>query len=92
MADPVLAGDTHRRGAGQRVSLAAAWVSYGAALICLGCLLWLVGDLGRGHPIIASLAAAVVFFIGAGVVMHVMGRANLPNLRFDQPDEPPPGA
>jgi hypothetical protein len=50
-----------------------------------------VGDLGGNHPIIASLGASAVFFIGAGVVLHVMGLANLPSLRFDQ-DEDPPGA
>jgi uncharacterized membrane protein YbhN (UPF0104 family) len=81
-----------RRGLGQRVSLAAAWVSYGAALICLGCLAWWLGPLGGDHPAIASLAAAVVFFVGAGVVLHVIGRTDLPNLRFDRKDGPPPGA
>ena len=80
------------RGVGQRISLGSAFLFYGGALFCLGLLGYCLGDLGSNHPIIASLGAAVVFFIGAGVVLHVMGLANLPNLRFDREDEPPPGA
>jgi len=80
------------RGAGQRISLGAAFLFYGWALVCLGLLGYWLGDLGSNHPIIASLGAAVVFFIGAGVVLHVMGLANLPNLSFNREDEPPPGA
>ncbi len=80
------------RGPWQRVSRAAAWSSYAGALTCLVALVWRFGDLGGEHPVIASLAAAVVFFLSAGAVLHVMGLANLPHLRFDREDEPPPGA
>ena len=80
------------RGVGQRISLGAAFLFYGGALACLALLGSWLGDLGSNHPIIASLGAAMVFFIGAGVVLHVMGLANLPNLSFDREDEPPPGA
>ena len=79
------------RGIGQKISLVTAFLCYGGAFSCLvGLGVW-VGDLGGNHPIIASLGASAVFFIGAGVVLHVMGLANLPSLRFDQ-DEDPPGA
>ena len=78
------------RGIGQKISLAAAYLCYGLALACLATLgLW-VRDLGGDHPVIASLGATVVFFVGAGVVLHVMGRANLPNLSFDRDDAAPP--
>jgi hypothetical protein len=80
------------RGPWQRVSRAAAWSSYAGALICLMVLGWRFGDLGARHPVIASLAAAAVFFLSAGAVLHVMGLANLPNLRFDREDNPPPRA
>ena len=80
------------RGPWQRVSRAAAWSSYAGALTCLVVLVWRFGDLGGRHPVIASLAAAAVFFLSAGAVLHVMGLANLPHLRFDREDEPPPGA
>jgi hypothetical protein len=80
------------RGPWQRVSRAAAWLSYAGALSSLIVLVWKLGDLGGMHPVIASLAAAVVFFLSAGAVLQVMGLANLPHLRFDREDEPPPGA
>ncbi len=80
------------RGIGQKISLVAAFLCYGAALACLGALgLW-VGDLGSHHPVIASLGASVVFFVGCGVVLHVMGLAHLPNLSFNRGDTLPPGA
>lgn len=81
-----------RRGLGQRISLGAAFLCYGLALASLGALGYWLGDLGGDHPVIASLGACVVFFVGAGVVLHVMGQANLPSLRFDREDDEPPAA
>ncbi len=81
----------YRRGLGQRISLAAAYLCYAAAIACLvGLGVW-TGELGGNHPIIASLGASVVFFVGAGVVLHVMGRANLPSLCFSRDETRPPG-
>jgi len=78
------------RGLGQKITVVAAFLFYGGSFACLvGLGVW-VGDLGGNHPIIASLGASAVFFVGAGVVLHVMGLTNLPSLRFDQ-DEDPPG-
>lgn len=37
---------------------------------------------GSDDPIFASLLASVVFFLGVGIVLHVIGRANLPDLRL----------
>jgi apolipoprotein N-acyltransferase len=85
------AGTSRPRGPWQTISRGAAWSSYACALACVVALIWWLGDLGAHHPVIASLAAAVVFFVSAGLVLHVMGLANLPNLRFDRKDEPPPG-
>ena len=70
------------RGLGQRIAFASAILLYLCAISCLAGLgLWF-GELGGDHPIIASLGASVVFFIGAGIVLHVIGRANLPELGF----------
>ncbi len=69
------------RGFGQRVAFAAAIAFYACALASIGALLLWVGDLGGDHPVIASLGASVVFFVGAGIVLHVIGRADLPSLR-----------
>jgi hypothetical protein len=74
--------DSAPRGLGQRVAFGSAVLFYLCAVLSLaGLFLW-VGDLGGEHPIIASLGACVVFFIGAGIVLHVIGRANLPELGF----------
>ncbi|MGB4334230.1 MAG: hypothetical protein WBJ41_05250, partial [Chromatiaceae bacterium] len=58
--------------------------SYLCAVLCLvGVFIWL-GELGSEHPVIASLGASLVFFVGVGIVLHVIGRANLPSLGFSQ--------
>jgi predicted tellurium resistance membrane protein TerC len=69
------------RGLGQRVAFASAMLFYVGALACLIALAIWLEPLGRDHPVIASLAASIVFFIGGGIVLHVIGRADLPNLR-----------
>ena len=70
------------RGLGQRVAFGSAVLFYLCALLSLAALFLWVGELGGDHPIIASLGASVVFFIGAGIVLHVIGRARLPELGF----------
>jgi predicted tellurium resistance membrane protein TerC len=75
------------RGIGQHVAFGTALLFYVCAVLSLaGIFIW-IGDLGGEHPIIASLGACVVFFIGAGIVLHVIGRANLPHLRFGSVEE-----
>lgn len=70
------------RGLGQRVALVAALTFYGGAVLCLVLFGLRLGALGAEHPVIASLAAAVVFFVGGGIVLHVIGRVDLPDLRL----------
>lgn len=69
------------RGLGQRMAFASAMLFYVGALACLIALAVWLEPLGREHPVIASLAASIVFFIGGGIVLHVIGRVDLPNLR-----------
>jgi hypothetical protein len=72
------------------MAFASALIFYLGAIASLaGLFLW-VDDLGGDHPVIASLGACVVFFVGAGIVLHVIGRANLPPLGF-APREPREG-
>jgi hypothetical protein len=66
----------------QRISVAFAYLFYLAALCCIGAVAWFAMEHGSGHPSVAAFAASVVFFIGAGVVLHVMGRADLPDLKL----------
>lgn len=41
-------------------------------------------EYGFEHPITSSFMASVVFFIGVGVVLQVIGTADLPSLKFDK--------
>ena len=59
-----------------------AVISYLAAIGCGVAAAYL--GAGSGDPIVASLMACVVFFAGAGVVLHVIGSANLPNLKIER--------
>ena len=61
---------------GQRVAFAVALLCYAAAA---GCALaaFLFESTRPGDPVHAALMATVVFFIGCGVVLHVIGTARL---------------
>jgi hypothetical protein len=77
-----------RRGLGQRIAFVSALGFYVGALACMAAIALQIGPLGYRHPIVASLAASVVFFIGGGIVLHVIGRADLPDLRPEGSDTP----
>lgn len=68
----------------QRVSVVFAYIFYVAALACVGAVAWFTWKQGGNSPAVAAFAASVVFFIGAGIVLHVMGKADLPDLRVDR--------
>lgn len=66
----------------QKISFFVAIISYIAAIGCLLASLYYFGELGRDHPLVASFAAAIVFFVGVGIVLHVIGRVDIPDLRI----------
>jgi len=41
-----------------------------------------VDEIGMGHPISASLLASIFFFLFVGILLSIVGSANVPNLRF----------
>lgn len=57
-------------------------MSYMAAAGCA--IAAFVKNTGSFDPIVASLMATVVFFIGAGVVLHVIATADLPDLKIEK--------
>lgn len=67
----------------QKVSFVVAIIFYVAAVVCIAAVVYYGNTLGKEDPIVAALAATVVFFVGAGIVLHVMGKANLPNLKIN---------
>ena len=68
----------------QRVAVFFAYLFYLAAVASLAATGWFGWQQGVNSPPVAAFAASVVFFIGGGVVLHVMGRADLPDLRLDR--------
>lgn len=68
-------------GLGQRIAFGFALLFYLGAILCAVALALWLEPLGGEHPVIASLAASIVFFVGGGIVLHVIGRASLPDLR-----------
>lgn len=64
----------------QNISLITAFLFYFSAVGCLLGVAYYGQILGSNSPIVAALASSVVFFVGAGIVLHVIGRADLPDL------------
>ncbi len=71
----------------QKVSLAIGYLCYAAALISLLSAIYRAVTVGSENPIFASLAASVVFFIGCGIVLHVIGTVNLPDLKIERKNQ-----
>jgi hypothetical protein len=64
----------------QKVLFIIAICNYVAAVGC-GVGAAYLSD-GSGNPVVASLMASVVFFAGVGIVLHVIGRTDLPDLKI----------
>lgn len=67
----------------QRFTFFVAILSYLAAVACILILVFNNPGSDLNNPLSASLIASVIFFIGVGIVLHVIGKANLPNLKID---------
>lgn len=77
---------TKRKGVLQKASLVSAMLSFVLALTS-GVLLYLrLESLGMDNPISASFLASTFFFICVGVVLTVVGMADLPSFKFDEPE------
>ena len=71
-----------RTNTGQKIAFSVAMISYFLALVCIIFAGIKASEIGTENPIFASLAASVVFFVGAGIVLHVIGTVSLPNLKI----------
>ena len=71
-----------QRGIGQKIAFASAIISYFCGIGCMIAAYYYTQQLGSENPIVASLLASVVFCIGCGIVLHVIGKADLPDLRI----------
>ena len=78
---------TKIKGVLQKVSLVSAAVSFVLAIIT-GVFLYLrLESVGSDNPISASLMASTFFFICVGVVLTVMGKADIPSFKIDNSEE-----
>lgn len=71
-----------RRGIGQKAASVTAIVFYLCAVGCIIAAFYYNHQLGSDNPVVASLMASVVFFVGAGIVLHVIGKVDLPDLKI----------
>ena len=74
---------TKRKGILQKVSLISAALSFVLALTA-GVMLYLrLESVGMDNPISASFLASTFFFVCVGVVLAVVGMADLPSFKID---------
>ncbi len=66
----------------QKFSVAFAYIFYVFAVTSVVAVGYYYLQHGGDHPSVAAWAAAIVFFISGGVVLHVMGRADIPDFRI----------
>ena len=78
---------TKRKGVLQKISIVSAVVSFVLAFIA-GVMLYLrLESVGSDNPISASLMASTFFFIGVGIVLIVIGNADIPSFKFENSKE-----
>lgn len=71
----------------QKVSTISAVVSFVLAFIA-GVMLYLrLESVGSDNPVSASLMASTFFFIGVGIVLFIIGNADLPSFKIDNTKE-----
>jgi len=78
-----------QRHLGQKIALAFAILFYAAGAACGLAAIFYTGD-EPGDPIQASLMASVVFFVGAALVLQVIGTARLQGLLSGKAHKPYP--
>jgi len=66
----------------QKVALIFAKLSFIISLISAVFLYFKINELGSEHPISASFLASVFFFIFVGILLTIVGKTNLPDLKI----------
>ncbi len=72
--------ENRKKGLGQRIAYGMALVSFASAVVLSYILFTYDQDTGVADSIIASMMAGIVFLCGVGIVLYVIGRADLPDL------------
>ncbi len=70
----------------QKASLVSGVLSFILAVVC-GVLLYLrLEVVDKQDPVNASLMASIFFFIFVGIILTIIGRANIPSFKIDLSD------
>jgi predicted tellurium resistance membrane protein TerC len=78
---------TERKGFLQKLSIVSAVLSFVLAFIA-GVMLYLrLEHSGSDNPISASLMASVFFFVCVGIILVIIGTADIPSFKFDNSKE-----
>ncbi|MEW8205825.1 MAG: hypothetical protein AB2746_06845, partial [Candidatus Thiodiazotropha taylori] len=70
----------------QKASLISAGVSFLLAIVSAVLLYFRIESVGKDDPISASFMASTFFFVCVGVVLTVIGKADLPSFSTDNSD------
>lgn len=70
----------------QKLTVLLAYASYLSAIACIVTLYLQSAD-GVYDSVAASLTASVVFFMGVGIVLHVIGKTDLPSMRLNNDEK-----
>lgn len=66
----------------KKVALIVGRLCFLIAVVC-GVFLYLkIDELGAGHPISASFLASIFFFTFVGILLSIIGKANIPDLKI----------
>ena len=68
------------KGIGQKIAYVTSLISFASAVVLVYILTTYDQDTGTADSIVASMMAGVVFLGGVGIVLYVIGRADLPDL------------
>lgn len=68
------------KGIGQKVAYYSSLISFASIFVLAYILITYDQDTGTADSIIASMMAGMVFLGGVGIVLFVIGKANLPDL------------
>jgi tetrahydromethanopterin S-methyltransferase subunit D len=76
-----------KKGFLQKLSLVSAVASFVLAFIT-GVMLYLrLESVGSDNPVSASLMASTFFFVCVGIILVIIGTADMPSFKFDNPEE-----
>jgi ABC-type uncharacterized transport system permease subunit len=78
---------TKTKGLLQKVSLISSYISFLLAFVTGIALYLRDGAVNSNDAISASLAATTFFFFCVGIVLIIMGKADIPSFKFDSSED-----